>query len=366
MIELVLTLFSGINIAFALVSFLIATRRGYHKLYLYFGIFSLFSGFYFLLTAFSSYTGSNYELPSLVCAAVYYAVFPWFIFEYIGKKPIALLWFLSSIFVLAIALYLVYGNNDIIAAWQIIAHIGLLGLLTSVIYASVKLKLNGDTLFWEFNIVTGLFLTLALDEIGYHYFGFGLFSQYAKGILPLDLYPLLFTILIGRRLSKDRLIINDLKNTELESSRLEKELYYTNKDLTDFGIEIAMKKEFTETIYNKLKTLKKENLTETPILDEVISYTKSQLQIDKETDPLHNNIDRVNHKFVNELKTNYPSLTENELKLASLLRLNLSTKEIAAVKNISPDSVKVLRYRMRKKFNLPTKIGLSQFIQEQG
>jgi DNA-binding CsgD family transcriptional regulator len=57
-------------------------------------------------------------------------------------------------------------------------------------------------------------------------------------------------------------------------------------------------------------------------------------------------------------------MTENEKRLAALLRLNLSSKEIASILNISPKSVEMNRYRLRKKLGVPSDVGLSEFIRE--
>ena len=79
---------------------------------------------------------------------------------------------------------------------------------------------------------------------------------------------------------------------------------------------------------------------------------------------IHSNVETVNYEFLSKMKASNPNLTQNELKLISLLRLKLSTKEIASIKNISPDSVKVLRYRLRKKLSVPKDKNLFDFLIE--
>jgi len=61
---------------------------------------------------------------------------------------------------------------------------------------------------------------------------------------------------------------------------------------------------------------------------------------------------------------NFPSMTNNEKRLASLLRLDLSSKQIASILNISPKSVEVNRYRLRKKLKVDPKINLTDFIRD--
>jgi DNA-binding CsgD family transcriptional regulator len=62
------------------------------------------------------------------------------------------------------------------------------------------------------------------------------------------------------------------------------------------------------------------------------------------------------------MKSKHNSLTPNDLRLSAYLRLNLSSKEIAPLFNISTKSVEVKRYRLRKKMDLPREIGLTDYI----
>ena len=72
-----------------------------------------------------------------------------------------------------------------------------------------------------------------------------------------------------------------------------------------------------------------------------------------------NNADR---KFMKKLKKAHPKLTPNDIRLCAYLRLNLSSKEIAPLLNISPRSVEIKRYRLRKKMNLSHDDNLVNYI----
>ena len=375
---IVLALFSGINFAFAILSFIIYHNNTSQKFYFYFGLFNLFSGFYFLLNVISGYVNFDIRWLIILCAGIYYGVFPWVLFEYVRVKHHNFLRLLSSVFAAAILIFIVNPDPDNFAIWQILAHIGLIGLMVAAVYATIVLIQNKRSGAMLFGFISALFVLLGLEEIISNYSSRQLLSGYFTGILPLDLYPLLFTLIIGTRLSnevfaKNRLKIQliesklneeKLKLEEFETEKLQEKLHSKSKDLTDFGIEITRKKEFTENIYDKLTILKKEIKTKSTELNELISFIKSHIQIDRELDHFQKNIDSINNEFVSRLRNDCPSLTNNELQLASLLRLKFNTKEIAVIKNISPDSVKVLRYRIRKKLNLSTHQGLSQFMQE--
>ena len=74
-----------------------------------------------------------------------------------------------------------------------------------------------------------------------------------------------------------------------------------------------------------------------------------------------NNADK---NFIKKVKSLHSDLTPNDLRLCAYLRLNLSSKEIAPLLNISPRSVEVKRYRLRKKMNLDHNANLTNYILE--
>jgi len=244
------------------------------------------------------------------------------------------------------------------------------------IYASFKLKKDKKPEANEFILLTAVFVFLGTEEIISLYSRHEFLITYLRSTFLLDIYPILFTLAIGVRLSNDfyyksKVELEILKNTlnekklqlkEVERIRLQEELHYKKRDLTDFGIEITRNREYAKKILGKLVELKNNNNDYSDEVKGIINFAKSQLQIDRGVDYFHQNVDKVNHEFQSKLKHLYPSLSNNELHLASLLRLKLNTKEIAIIKNITPDSVKVLRYRLRKKFDLKTAASLTEFL----
>jgi DNA-binding CsgD family transcriptional regulator len=67
--------------------------------------------------------------------------------------------------------------------------------------------------------------------------------------------------------------------------------------------------------------------------------------------------------FFENLRNKHPVLSSNEIKLSAYLKLNLSSKEIASLMNISIRSIEQARYRLRKKLNLPQDSSLVNYIQ---
>ena len=73
--------------------------------------------------------------------------------------------------------------------------------------------------------------------------------------------------------------------------------------------------------------------------------------------------DQVHSDFLKNLREQYPKLTNYDQKICAYLRMNLSTKEIATLMNISIRGVEGSRYRLRKKLEIPKEKNLVKFIQ---
>lgn len=72
--------------------------------------------------------------------------------------------------------------------------------------------------------------------------------------------------------------------------------------------------------------------------------------------------EKVYPNFNESLYKITPSITSHELKLCSLIRMNLTAKEISRIMNITPASVNKARYRLRKKFEFTSKEDLDLFL----
>lgn len=86
--------------------------------------------------------------------------------------------------------------------------------------------------------------------------------------------------------------------------------------------------------------------------------------LDQDWEEFKMHFEAVHKGFFKALKRHAPELTINELRLSALVKLNLNIKEAATILNISPDSVKTARYRLRKKLNLKSDQDLSGFLMD--
>ncbi len=141
-----------------------------------------------------------------------------------------------------------------------------------------------------------------------------------------------------------------LKNEKIE---LNHELINKKSDLTDLAIHITRNKEFNTEILDLLAHLKnanKENYKNQ--ITNISNFIKQQL----------NNVETINIEFFKKLELKHPGLTKNEKEICGLIRLNLSNKEIANIKNISVQSSRTARYRLKKKMDVSTETDLPDYL----
>jgi DNA-binding CsgD family transcriptional regulator len=83
---------------------------------------------------------------------------------------------------------------------------------------------------------------------------------------------------------------------------------------------------------------------------------------DKEWDDFRQVFEKVHTHFFEKLSQRSPDLTPAELRLAALFRLNMSSKDMAATLGISQDSLRIARYRLKKKLQLPEEENLIHYL----
>ena len=122
-------------------------------------------------------------------------------------------------------------------------------------------------------------------------------------------------------------------------------------------MSIIKKNEFLNAIKDKLKS--SGGIPEIKAVIRTIDRNINNVDDWKFFENAFNNADK---DFLKKVRDKHPELSANDLRLCAYLRLNLSSKEIAPLLNISVRSVEVKRYRLRKKMNLSREAGLTDYI----
>ncbi len=159
-------------------------------------------------------------------------------------------------------------------------------------------------------------------------------------------------------------LIDEKKIINLKNEKLRAEMIHRDKELANQTMDLIRKNQFLQNIKEELLKLKRPN-NDFVLNDKIISLIA---KIDKDLD--HNRqwevfesaFDEVHEDFLNRIKNTYPNLTPKELRLCAYLRLNISSKEIAPLMNISVRGVEICRYRVRKKLDIDRETNMTSFI----
>ncbi len=156
------------------------------------------------------------------------------------------------------------------------------------------------------------------------------------------------------------------KIIKLKNEKLESELTMKSKELASSTMTIIRKNELLTEIKAEIDTLKRKLGSQYPNkdYDKLIKLLNENITSDEDWAVFQTNFDRIHENFFRNLHSRYPDLTANDLKFCAYLRLNLSSKDIANLMNISLKGVEAGRYRIRKKLNLPSDKNLSEFLIE--
>jgi len=151
---------------------------------------------------------------------------------------------------------------------------------------------------------------------------------------------------------------------ELEVERNKAELENKSKELASIAMQINYKNEILEKIKTKLSRVANKMVHEDSIhqVKTLIKTIDQEMHKEEDWEKFEVHFDQVHENFIQSLKSAYPQLTPKDLKLAAYLRMNLATKEIAPLLNISVRGVEISRYRLRKKLNLEKGVNLTDFF----
>lgn len=151
---------------------------------------------------------------------------------------------------------------------------------------------------------------------------------------------------------------NELNVQEYEKHILELELQTKSSEVAGKSLSIAKQSEMIENIQSILDSEKDFNKLKSEI--------KKAIKINEvnkhEWETFETNLNQIHNEFIINLSKKYPHLTPKDIKLCIYLKMNLSSKEIAPIMNISFRGVELHRYRLRKKLNLSQEDNLSKFL----
>ena len=138
------------------------------------------------------------------------------------------------------------------------------------------------------------------------------------------------------------------------------ELDFKKKELTTQALQLAKKNETLESLKQKANELKTSEVKNG--YQQLITAINFDLQDDNNWQNFARYFEEVHKDFNSNVAKKYPEITPNELRLMALLKMNLSSKEIANILNISIPGIKKARQRLRKKMQLSSTDSLENAV----
>jgi tetratricopeptide (TPR) repeat protein len=163
---------------------------------------------------------------------------------------------------------------------------------------------------------------------------------------------------------QQRLAEAEIRNRIEKEEQLTAELEFRNKALTTHTLNLIQKNGVLEDIRETVTQARQAKLKDgdSPVLSKLLNLIDYSFNQDKDWEEFKLYFEGVHKDFFYKLKKTHPELSVGELRLCALVRLNLNLKEAAALLNISPDSVKTARHRLRKKLNIPEEGSLTDYL----
>lgn len=152
---------------------------------------------------------------------------------------------------------------------------------------------------------------------------------------------------------------------QLRNEKLETEVKFKTRELASVTMHLVQKNEILNTIREGLNKLQHKANAQ-PELEKDIQRMRKMVEhdatIDDDWEHFSQNFDQVYSDFLRRLGEQYAHLSPNDFRLCAYLRMNLSSKEIASLMNISIRGVEASRYRLRKRLDLDTETNLTEFL----
>jgi DNA-binding CsgD family transcriptional regulator len=153
------------------------------------------------------------------------------------------------------------------------------------------------------------------------------------------------------------------RTVELEKAKLTRELDFKKQELAAKALQLARKNEFLQSLNEEVDNLRTgEAAPMDNSVRRISRRIRKDIESEEEWEQFLSSFREVHHDFIENLQLVYPGITKSELRLACLMKMNLSGKEIAAMLNITQEGVKKSRYRLRKKLDLNSNVDIQQFL----
>lgn len=161
---------------------------------------------------------------------------------------------------------------------------------------------------------------------------------------------------------RERLERQERQIVRLENEKLANDLTYKSKELASATLSIISHNEFLEGLKKEIQAQQVSGRYTRQFFDRLLRMIDESISGEDEWAIFQTNFNRIHENFFTKLKERYPELTPGDLRLCALLRLNMPTKDMARMQNLSVRGVEAARYRLRKKLGLSEGQSLVDFM----
>jgi tetratricopeptide (TPR) repeat protein len=221
----------------------------------------------------------------------------------------------------------------------------------------------------KFYILSTLLLFLTLIALIVAFYKRNLFAKQKATISENNLR--IAHLELEQEISKRKLMEKEFKEQQLladlhlkeqkeKEENLKTEIELKNKQLSDKILFQSTRNELLENIIEMLSG--KPEIAGNKTLLDIVRNLKNHLKEDTKWEDFTTLFENVNNSFVQNLTHKHPDLNANDIRFLSFIYLNLNTKEIASLLNISPESCRKRKERLRKKMNLDKDVSLLEYL----
>jgi DNA-binding CsgD family transcriptional regulator len=181
-------------------------------------------------------------------------------------------------------------------------------------------------------------------------------TLYAGGMASLLAFSGLLYFGFKQRIKKNKI------EREKQEAIYKQEIEFKKKELASQTLHLVQKSTFIQELKENLEKIKQSPELFKVEFRRLVMLLKKESAEDKDWEVFKSYFSEVHNNFDDKIKTISHEISEKEIRLASFLRMNLSTKEIASMLNVLPDSVLKSKYRLKKKLGLQKEDDLTQFL----
>jgi DNA-binding CsgD family transcriptional regulator len=163
---------------------------------------------------------------------------------------------------------------------------------------------------------------------------------------------------------REKALLSEKEIIHLRNESLQSQVSHKNKELANTTLHLIHKNKILNAIKFQLNSLIDGNMVQSKKnqIEQLVLKINKELKNEKFQQVFDEYFDDVHQDFISRLKEKHPDLSPRELRLCAYLKMNLSTKEIAPLMNISVRGVEIGRYRLRKKLNLEREENLIDYF----